>query len=217
MVAVIGVVPAFTAANAPMLPVPEASSPIEGVSLVQLKVAPAVPVNVTAVVLAPLHTTWSVGSVRVGVGLTVMVNICGVPTQVANTGVTVMVAITGTPVAFTPVNTPMLPVPLAASPMDVVLLVQLKVVPPTAPLNVTAVVLDPLHTTWLPGATTVGVGFTVIVNVWGVPVHTGAAVAGVTIMVATMGVVPALVAVKAVMLPVPEASNPMLGVSFVQL
>jgi hypothetical protein len=40
----------------------------------------------------------------------------------------------------------MLPVPLAASPIDVLLLVQLNVVPATAPLKVTAVVELPLHT-----------------------------------------------------------------------
>ena len=96
IVATTGVVPALTAVKAPMFPVPAAASPILGVSLVQLKVDPAVPVNVTAVVSAPLHTTWSEGSVMVGVGFTVIVKFCAVPTQPANTGVTVIVAVTGT-------------------------------------------------------------------------------------------------------------------------
>ena len=30
----------------------------------------------------PLHTVWSIGSVTVGVGFTVIVNDCGVPVQV---------------------------------------------------------------------------------------------------------------------------------------
>jgi hypothetical protein len=64
-----------------------------------------------------------------------------------------------------------LPVPAAASPMDGVLLVQLNTVPATAPVNVTAAVDAPLHSVWLATAFTVGVGFTVIVNVIAVPVH----------------------------------------------
>lgn len=63
IVAVTGVVPVLTAANAAMLPVPLAASPIDGVSLVQLYVVvpPVLLVpKVTAVVLAPLHTVWLV-------------------------------------------------------------------------------------------------------------------------------------------------------------
>lgn len=37
------------------------------------------------------------------------------------------------------------------------------------PLNITNVVGDPLHTTWFVGWVTVGVGFTVITNVFGKP------------------------------------------------
>ena len=69
------------------------------------------------------------------------------------------------------VNAAILPVPLAARPIDVVLLVQLNTVPVTAPLNVTAVVADPLHTVWLATAFVVGVGFTIIVNVVDAPVQ----------------------------------------------
>ena len=64
----------------------------------------------------------------VGVGFTVMVNVCGVPLQSTPsfeyTGVTVMVATTGVNPAFVAVNEAMLPVPLAASPMEGVSLVQ---------------------------------------------------------------------------------------------
>ena len=72
---------------------------------------------------------------------------------------------------FTATNDGMLPVPLAARPIEVVLLVQLYTVPVTAPVKVTAVVLEVLHTTWLAGCTTVGVGFTVMVKLVGVPVQ----------------------------------------------
>ena len=67
-----------------------------------------------------------------------------------------------------------LPVPLAARPMLVVLFVQLYTVPGglvTAPVNTTAVVGAPLHTTWLATAFTVGIGLTVTVAVMAVPVH----------------------------------------------
>ena len=58
-----------------------------------------------------------------------MVNVCGVPTQPASEGVTVMVAVMGALVLF--VNVKLLieePVPLAARPIAVLELVQVKVV-----------------------------------------------------------------------------------------
>jgi hypothetical protein len=66
------------------------------------------------------------------------------------------------------VNVGILPVPLAPKPIEVLLFVQVNVVPATAPVKL-AEVEAPLHTTWLDTAFTVGVGFTVYVNVRGVP------------------------------------------------
>ena len=80
-----------------------------------------------------------------------------------------MVAVIGALVVLVAAKEAMLPVPLAARPIAVLLLVQLYTVPVTAPLKVTAVVLAPLHTTSLDTAFTVGVGLTVIVKVRGVP------------------------------------------------
>ena len=82
-----------------------------------------------------------------------------------------MVAVTGAVPVLIALKEAMLPVPLAARPIDVVLLVQLYTVPGTAPLKVTAAVGAPLHTTWLGTLFTVGVGFTVMVKVIGVPVQ----------------------------------------------
>ena len=59
-------------------------------------------------------------------------------------------------------------------------------------------------------ALTVGVGYTVMVNDKGVPVHPFAV--GVTVMVAITGAVPLLVAVKDGIFPVPLAASPMDGV-----
>lgn len=149
----------------------------------------------------------------IGVGLTVMVNVRGVPVQVTpplvKLGVTVMVATTGVCVVFTAVKAAMLPVPLAARPIEGVLLVQLYTVPVTAPLNVTAVVADRLHTTWLDTAFTVGIGFTITVAVIGVPVQPLAL--GVIVKVTVTGAVVVLVNVPEI-LPVPLAAMPVTAV-----
>ena len=88
-------------------------------------------------------------AVACGVGLTVIVNVIGVPVHVTPAlvyvGVTVIVAVTGTLVRFTAMNDAILPVPVAASPMLGVLFVQLYTVPGTKPVNVAVTVL-PAHT-----------------------------------------------------------------------
>ena len=180
MVAVTGAVVAFVPTKLPMFPVPLAARPMLAVLFVQLytMVPPVVGLlKATAVVGAPLHTTWFATAVTVAVGLTVIVNVDAVPTQLTlpfvYVGVTIIVAVTGAVVAFVPTKLAMLPVPLAARPMLVVLFVQLyTMVPPVVGLlKFTAVVLAPLHTTWFVTGVTVAVGFTVIVNVFGVPVQ----------------------------------------------
>jgi hypothetical protein len=87
-------------------------------------------VNVTAFVADPVQTIWSGIGLTVGVGFTVMVNVLDGPVHVTfpavvNLGVTVTVAVTGELVVLTAVNEPMLPVPLAARPIEGRLLVQL--------------------------------------------------------------------------------------------
>ena len=127
MVAVTGAPVLFTAVNAAMLPVPLAGSPIEGVSLVQVKLV-AVPVNDTAAVLLPLQSSWLPIAVTTGVGCTVMVKVFVGPAQVTAPnvyfGVMVIVATTGVDPALMVANGAMLPVPLAARPIEAVSLVQ---------------------------------------------------------------------------------------------
>lgn len=81
-----------------------------------------------AVVVAPLHNTWLAGTFTFAVGLTVIVNVVGVPGQLVpplvNTGVTVMVAVTGVVPLLIAVNDGMMLVPDAPRPIDVLLLVQ---------------------------------------------------------------------------------------------
>lgn len=59
---------------------------------------------------------------RAGVGLTVMVKFWGVPAHPSNNGVTVTVDVTGAVPELVAVNDGMFPVPLAPSPMVVLLL-----------------------------------------------------------------------------------------------
>ena len=92
-------------------------------------------------------------------------------------------------------------------------------VPATAPLKLTKLLGAPEHKVWFDGATTVGVGFTVMVKFCGVPLQVTPALVydGVTVMVAVIGVVPALIAVKLGMLPDPLAPKPIAVLLFDQL
>ena len=65
-------------------------------------------------------------------------------------GVTVMVAVTGKLVVFTAVNEEMAPLPLAGMPMEGLLFVQVSS-PPNVFIKLTAAVVLPLQTVWLPG------------------------------------------------------------------
>ena len=82
-----------------------------------------------AVVEDPLHTVWLATVFTVGIGLTVIVNVLPVPVQVVpalvKAGVTVIVAVTGLLVVLVATNAGILPVPLAAKPMELLLFVQL--------------------------------------------------------------------------------------------
>lgn len=133
------------------------------------------PLIVTAAVFDPAHTAWLAIVFTAGVGFTVIVNVIDVPVQVVAplvyVGVTVIVAVCTTAVALVAVKLAILPVPDAARPIVVLLFVQLYTVPATLPVKFTAVVADPLHSTCGNTAFTVGIGFTVIVNVCGAPVQ----------------------------------------------
>ena len=113
----------------------------------------------------------------------------------------------------------MLPLPLPPKPIAVLLFDQLYVVPVTAPLKLTRLLEAPEQSVWFDGAFTVGVGFTVIVKFCGVPAQVAPALVydGVTVMVAVIGVVPALVTVKLGMLPLPLAPKPIAVFVFDQL
>ena len=99
----------------------------------------------------------------VGLGLTVMVYPEGFPVhpfKVAETDIVPDIAVEPVLVA-TKEGT--FPVPLAASPIPVLLLVQLKVEPAGVLVKVDAAIVEPAQTVTLAGTVAVGLGLTVIV------------------------------------------------------
>ena len=144
-----------------------------------------------------------------------MLNAWGVPAHVIEPkvyfGVTVIVATTGLDVELLAANDVIFPEPVAAKPIDASLLIQSYVV--ATPLKLITVVFAPLQTSWFAGATTLGVGLTVMLNVFEGPGQE--LYDGVTVIFAVCGVDPLFVAGKFKMLPVPVAARPMLVLSFV--
>jgi hypothetical protein len=159
MVATTGAVVVLVAMKEAILPAPFAARPIDGVLLFQLNTTllPPLPllglVNIIGVDDEALHNTWLATAFTVAVGLTVMLNVLEVPTQLTppfiNVGVTVIVAITGAVVILVAMNVGILPAPAAAKPIDGALFVQVNItLPPVAGLlNVMAAVDDPLQST----------------------------------------------------------------------
>jgi len=131
--------------------------------------------------------------------------------------ITVKVATTGAPVVLIAVKLGILPTPSGPWPIWAPVCVQVyTIVPPVVGLvKFTAAVAVLLHTTWLAGWFTTGVGLTVIVKLIGCPAHPLAT--GVTVIVATSGALVLLVAINDAMSPVPAGARPMAGVSLVQL
>lgn len=78
-----------------------------------------------------------------GLGVTVIVNVCGVPVQPPKDGVTDIVEVIGAPVPLIPMNEAIFPEPLAARPILVLVFVQLYVVPAIEPVKFIADVDPP--------------------------------------------------------------------------
>ena len=145
-----------------ILPVPEAGRPMAVLLFVQLYVGlPEGLVN-TTFTASPPQAVWSPGLSIVGLGLTVMVNVTGVPTQPAGlVGVTVMVPTSG---LLTPAAVKLrLPEPEAGRPMAVLSFVHSKVAP-ELPVKLT-VTCWPAQAVWLAGGLTVAAGLMVMVKV----------------------------------------------------
>ena len=106
-----------------------------------------------------------------------IVKVSGVPVHVTPplvyVGVTMMVSITGTLSVFIAMNDVISLEPLVARPIVPLEPVQLYIVPITGPPKAILTVALILHTAWLLTGLIVGVGFTVMIKVSGVPVHVG--------------------------------------------
>ena len=108
-----------------------------------------------------------------------------------------------------------MPVPALVKPIVGKLFVQDNTAPLTFDVNAIDGTVLSIHSTTLAKVlVTAGVGFTVIVNVTGVPAQPFAE--GVTVTVAVTGALVVFVAVNAVISPEPLAAKPIEGVSFVQ-
>lgn len=162
----------------------------------------------------PLQTAIFAGIVTVGVGLTVMVYVDGVPVHVLAAGVTVIVAVIGLAVVLVALKAAIFPEPLPAMPIAVLLFVHVKLVPAVGLVKLVAAIEAVLHTVTFAGTLMVGVGFTVIVNDAGVPEQLLAE--EFTVMLAVIGSAEVFVAVKPAMFPEPLAANPMAGLLLVQ-
>lgn len=85
--------------------------------------------NMIGAVVVLAHKDWWATAFTTAVGLTVMVNVLEVPTQLTlplvNVGVTVTVAVTGALLVLLAIKEAILPEPVAAKPMDGVLFTQL--------------------------------------------------------------------------------------------
>jgi len=125
-----GVVPVFKAVKDGILPLPLPARPMAVLVFVHVNVAPVVGLEkVVPVILFPLQTVIPDGTLTTGKGFTVMVYVETTPGQLLAEGVTVTVAVTGLKPVLEAVKAGILPVPPAASPMEVFELVHEKTVP----------------------------------------------------------------------------------------
>ena len=122
---VVGTEPLFIPTNDSAFPEPLAGSPMLSLVFVQLYVVAQpnmlTPVKTKEGKVLVLHTDWFGIAVKTGEGLTIIVKACGVPVQLFAVGVTVIVAVIVTVVVFVATNAGMLPVPVAAKPMVLLL------------------------------------------------------------------------------------------------
>lgn len=146
IVAVTTAVPVLAAVKDGIFPFPLATRPIEDVLLVHAKVVPLTGLlKLIAEAATPLQSERSATRATVGVGLTVMVKVSGVPGTPKAVGVTTTVATTGAVPVLVAVKPEILPDPLAAKPIDGLLLVHVKVVPATGLVNVQPGAANPLQ------------------------------------------------------------------------
>lgn len=188
------------------IPIPVAipeDNPIETLALPELHVPPEI--ALVNVMVEP-RQIFPEPDIDGGSGLTVIIKSCGTPAQPFATGVVETVATKGASDPFSATNAGILPDPLDANPIVELLFVQLYTVVLRLPEKITGLVMPPAHRTWLDGIDTVGVGFTVMINVSDIP--TQPAAVGVTMITASTEDTPVLIALNAPTFPIPLAARP---------
>ena len=128
-----------------------------------------------------------------------------------------IVPVIGVAVIFVPTNAGTFPVPPAARPIAVLEFVHVNVPPAGVVAKADAGIVAPEQTVIFVIGLTIGFGFTVMVNVNGVPGQGLPAIVGVTVIVEVMGELVALVAVNVGKPPVPLATRPIAVLEFVQV
>jgi len=141
--------------------------------------------------------------------------VLGIPVHPFKVGVTVIVAETGEAVLLTAVKLGTLLLPAAASPIEVLELVQVYDAPKGRLLKLDDDIVAPEHTLKLAGVIAKGIGLTVIIKEDEGPAQPFSM--GVTVMVDEMFVVPGFKAVKAGISPLPLAASPIAVLEFVQV
>ena len=210
IVAVTGVLPIFCAVNVTLLPFPLAARPTAVLLLDQVYCAPVLPVNATET-WSPTHFVTCAIGLTTGVGLTVTVKILNGLLQPISVALTLMVAVVGA--VGLPTVPVRLPVPLAGSPMAVLLLLQLYVKLLEDPVNATEMGLPPQSVTGATGLTD-GRGLMARSKLLDSPVQP--LLTGVTMMVA-YSTSPSGVWLVKLMGPLPARFKPMSTLSLVQV
>src|ERR1019366_200091 len=105
ILAVTGAFVVLIAVKEAIFPVPDSVSPILVLSLVQLNIVlPTNPLKFKGAVATPLQITWFNGTITLGVGFTIIVKLCTVPTQPFAEGVIVITAVNWEAVGFVAVK-----------------------------------------------------------------------------------------------------------------
>ena len=175
------------------------------------------PLNTIGWVEIKPHCIISGIEFTVGIGLTVISKLTGIPVHELELGITVKRAVTGIFDTVVAVNAGILPIPEEAPiPMELLLVVHWYCVPLMAdPLKLTGKVKVLAHRIWLSIGVMNGVGLIVIVKLIGKPLQL--LEKGVTVICAVIGMLKLLVAENAAILPTPLAGKPIPVLLFVHL
>lgn len=159
-----GNTPAFIVLNEPILPLPvKVGNPKPVLLFVQLKVVLGVEeVKITGIVFPPLQIDCVTTESNIGIGLITMLKVIVLPLQLFDKGVTVIMVDIGTERLLEGVKDGILPIPVAGSPMEGLLLFQIYCVFATIePVKIIGEDTALPQMIWLETESIFGVGLTI--------------------------------------------------------